>query len=284
MELSIIKQLQTLRTPFLDGVMRLLNLVDTVPFYIFVILSLWFLYNQKQGVRLLFLYLLSSFTNQSLKMLCAQPRPGVLSSAVQMIKSHSFGFPSGGAQSTFVIFIFLSLTFKRRWFWCLSVFFILLIGFSRVYLGLHFFSDVLGGWIFGAVVLTLYLILLPFIEKGIVKYSKLLLQIALTMITTLLWCLTLNLHTKASVIAAFGAGTGLIWKSLLPEISSFPLKLLRLGIAIIGMILFSFLLVYTLGFHSLTSLACDLVSSLWLGCGVSYICNKVEIYFKRKTF
>lgn len=275
-ELDLIKQLQTIRNPILDGIMFVLNLVDTMPFYIFLILCVWFFYNQKQGIRLFFLYLFSAFLNQSFKILFGEPRPCTLDPAVRMIKTHSFGFPSGAAQSMVVIFGFLSITFKRHWFWCLSIGSILLISFSRIYLGLHFFSDIIGGWILGIIILVGYAVAFPSIELFFSNRSRIERQILSLFICSIFWFFTSNLHTKASVIAAFGVSTGLIWGSLPSETPFFLQKSLRLLIAIAGIALIIVLVFFLFGFQKFASLLCDLLVSFWLGFGVSFVCKKIE--------
>lgn len=75
----------------------------------------------------------------------------------------SYSFPSGHATLTIAVYGFLfyayiirnkSLTTTKIWWW-VFILFVLLIGFSRVYLGVHFFSDVIGGYILGFIWLVL---------------------------------------------------------------------------------------------------------------------------------
>lgn len=75
---------------------------------------------------------------------------------------HTKSFPSGHAFGSMMLYGLLAyLAFTRLphgWNWIAGLglsLLIILIGTSRVYLGAHYFIDVIGGWIFGAVVLTL---------------------------------------------------------------------------------------------------------------------------------
>ena len=82
-------------------------------------------------------------------------RPDVPWRIIALPKSPSF--PSGHALNSMTLYGALALTVGRRlrsrWLRVLALAFgmglPLLIGFSRVYLGVHFFTDVLGGWVIG---------------------------------------------------------------------------------------------------------------------------------------
>lgn len=75
---------------------------------------------------------------------------------------HSFSFPSGHAMTAVVLYGFITyvlIRHNRSWKRKVNIFFaslilILAIGFSRLYLGVHYLSDVWGGYLLGLLVLT----------------------------------------------------------------------------------------------------------------------------------
>ena len=61
----------------------------------------------------------------------------------------SFGLPSGHAQIAASVWGWLAFEVKKRWFTVVTLILIFMIGISRIYLGVHFLTDVLLGWLLG---------------------------------------------------------------------------------------------------------------------------------------
>ena len=88
-----------------------------------------------------------------MKVAVNRPRPSVLD---PIISAHGKSFPSGHAMSSTVVYGALLLVFlpmvPRRWRPAAiggTVLLVALIGFSRLGLGVHYLSDVLGGYVLG---------------------------------------------------------------------------------------------------------------------------------------
>ena len=123
----------------------------------------WFLWKkQRAEYMVLGCALLSLAVNPVLKLLVDRPRP---SGDLVIIRGDpsGFGFPSGHAYTAMVIFGLLYylapiVVSRKRIVQLLRLSFltlIILIGISRVYLGDHWPSDVLGGFLVGGIVLAL---------------------------------------------------------------------------------------------------------------------------------
>lgn len=83
-----------------------------------------------------------------------------------------FGFPSGHACNTMCFAIITSWLTRRRWWTIAFISWSVIISYSRPYLGKHFFGDILGGWIYGAIVAIAAICLLKFIFGRIDERQK----------------------------------------------------------------------------------------------------------------
>ena len=96
--------------------------------------------------------------NLGLKQIYAAPRPDLLP---HLDIVHSYSFPSGHSAGNMMFFGALALLAGGRVAQALAATMILLIGVSRVWLGVHWPSDVLAGWIEGLGWLALCAVWLP---------------------------------------------------------------------------------------------------------------------------
>lgn len=90
--------------------------------------------------------LVQSLTNSALKSLFARPRPDLLA---HLDTTFDLSYPSGHAAQNAAIYLLVALLIDRRLL-AIALPLVLLIGVSRIILGVHWPSDVLGGWLEGA--------------------------------------------------------------------------------------------------------------------------------------
>ena len=168
-----INSLNMIKNIFLLDISKIIDLVfDTLSIIIislFLSIYLCFKYSKKEGAFFSFTILLNAVIIYVIKEVMQRARP---SNAI--ISGSSFAFPSGHTATAVVFFgLLIYLIFRKTEYksfilisiW-ISIFMILLVGFTRMYLNLHWFSDVLGGLALGIFVLTICIILKNFlIEK-----------------------------------------------------------------------------------------------------------------------
>ncbi|MGI9280837.1 MAG: phosphatase PAP2 family protein [Endozoicomonas sp.] len=96
----------------------------------------------------------------------ASPRPyWIYPELYNGMSEKAFGMPSGHTQNAVVLWGLLASTLKSRWLWTLALFMILSTAVSRLYLGVHFPSQILVGISFGTIILFLIISLeQPFLD------------------------------------------------------------------------------------------------------------------------
>lgn len=106
--------------------------------------------HKKFAMMLLIVLLFGAMINEDLKEIVHRERPGEAFVDIY-IKPTSYSFPSGHAQLTFTIATILTayLSWKYN---LITYFFAVAVSVSRVYLGLHYFSDIIAGALAGIII------------------------------------------------------------------------------------------------------------------------------------
>lgn len=120
-------------------------------------------------------------TGKALKQLFDSPRPIEVEQRVRIYETfHGTGFPSGHSMTaamfaTILVVITWSLIHNQRARWTsviVGLLIIVFIGWTRIWSGAHWPTDVLGGWSFGtALVLIAWVIATPFADSHIEQAS-----------------------------------------------------------------------------------------------------------------
>ena len=121
-----------------------------------------FLVKYKKYSKIIMLNLALSFIlNRILKLIIARPRPPRL----RLVIENGYSFPSGHSMVSFAFYGFLIYLINKNLknkkikypLIILLSLLILLIGISRIYLGVHYVTDVLGGYIIGLIYLIVFI-------------------------------------------------------------------------------------------------------------------------------
>lgn len=181
MDTSIFLYLNGLRSPFLDFVMWWAsNKFIWIPLYAGL---LWLLIRENRNsvwlllLMILLLVVLSDQSSNLAKFAFTRFRPSnepLLKGLVHILRNYSggdYGFYSGHASSSFAVAVFVICLAGRRHKWLipLMLFYAILVSYSRIYLGVHYPSDILvgalAGSIYGFAISRLFLFLKHRAEK-----------------------------------------------------------------------------------------------------------------------
>ncbi len=135
-----------------DALLRFLTWLGGMGYLFTVPLVLWCV-NRRLGLQLLMMVALTMYLNTVIKEWFALPRPFEVDTRILSEGEMGFSFPSGHAQLVAVFWGMLALHVGRQWFTGLCLAVIFLTGLSRSYLGVHYPTDVLVGWLFGGLTL-----------------------------------------------------------------------------------------------------------------------------------
>lgn len=156
LDLSILQFFYHLRTPPLNNLMIGISYLGGEIMIIFGILITIFLLlkkHKKEAILFAFILGMAGIIDTVLKNLVQRPRPQFH----PLVIEKDFSFPSGHAMDSFVFYLTLSylifhITKNKKLsmvVMILSLVLILLIGISRIYLGVHYPTDVIAGYVGG---------------------------------------------------------------------------------------------------------------------------------------
>jgi len=182
--IEVIRAVQNFSSPFLNEVMKIFTEASTYGFVVFIIgLYLWCI-DYKKGLHLAYAAAFTSGLNGGIKRIFKIPRPFAHAPEIMLKSIGGFSTPSG--HSSISAFIYPAVLFYKPFRENLSkdsqsakpqkstvsvkikiaaaIVLPFLVGFSRVYLGVHYPTDVLLGWGLGAFIFLSMMFFLPAIE------------------------------------------------------------------------------------------------------------------------
>jgi len=179
--LAVIRAFQGAGNPAIECVARFFTLVGATAFYAIIFLIFWCI-DEKKGFRLGLFVMLSNGINAALKVNLRVPRPYESDPSVGIIHATGYSTPSGHAQNSSVFWPLLMAgssssekspdkkRLPRGSRIAIAIMIPLCVGLSRIYLGVHYPTDVMLGWIIGAVLASLAIFILPAAGNAFLSY------------------------------------------------------------------------------------------------------------------
>ena len=161
----VILWLQSFSMPGLDLLFKLITFLGDEKFYLFLVPFVYWCVDKRLGLRLALVVMASNAVNLWLKFAFGLSRPP--SPPVRHIVDETGpGFPSGHAQAVTVALGYPVSQIQRWRVHLVAAGLVFLVGLSRMYLGVHYPHDVVGGLVFGYLVLFLFVKGSPLLERA----------------------------------------------------------------------------------------------------------------------
>ena len=154
-----------IRTPLLTSIMKIISFLASTKFIIVVLIIYIFIH---RDVYFPLNMSISTIINTVLKRIIKRSRPSNI-----LVIEKSYSFPSGHSMASmsfygYIIYKVIESKINKSYKIALTLFFsilILLVGFSRIYLGAHYLSDVICGYLISLEYLVIYITILKNVTK-----------------------------------------------------------------------------------------------------------------------
>lgn len=157
---------------WLTPIMQVFTFIGNEEFFLLVLPALLWCVDIGLGVRIGLILLTSNGVNSLFKLAFGTPRPYWVNPKVKALSTGTaFGLPSGHAQTALSVWGRLAAWIGRSWAYLFFGALILLISISRPYLGVHYPTDTLLGWVIGGILLGAFLIFDKPISKWLSRLS-----------------------------------------------------------------------------------------------------------------
>ncbi len=236
-QIQILQFLEQMRTETLTLFMTVITMMAETLFISAIIATLYWCVDKSKSKRLAWMIFCSTGMNGIVKNIIKMPRPfqvGVVS-PIRVQTATSYSFPSGHTQAATSFWGGSMIVLKQRPVIWLGCFMIVLTGVSRMYLGVHWPMDVVGGILFGIVSILLANKLIN--EQGeITKWH--ILGTSIAFILVLLFKVDRDLYKAIASLWGFSVGAFLEQKYIqFNPIQSRRIQIIKIVIGIVGLLI-----------------------------------------------
>jgi len=159
---QLIEILQSLFAPQFNRVFAAITLLGDGTVLVGLSAVIYWCLDKSRGRLVTYVLLLGAYLNLFLKILVPWPRPPVDLRIVEKSEPLN-GFPSGHAQDSTTFWTWITLDFRKRILAILGGTIVLAVGISRIYLGLHYPAQVIGGGVIGLAVACFGMLFLRYV-------------------------------------------------------------------------------------------------------------------------
>lgn len=247
--MSILEQIESTRTSFGNFFFMAITHIGSEKSIIVLVSATYWAVDKRVGRGLAFCFLCSSQLNVFFKNLFHMPRPAEIPHVLggpdigshtgihPLMQEFSPSWPSNHAQGVAPGWGYLAYHANKLWLWILASAMFLLVGYSRMYIGVHFPQDVIGGWIIGLVFTALW-ILLEKRWREMLSGIPVAIQAALILVIPLILLIIFRIPAWNGVLGAMsGLGLGFIIEGRIVEFDVGGRMKARIGRVVIGLVI-----------------------------------------------
>lgn len=148
--MDFLYMLEQIRMPVLNEFMLAVTTLGEETAFLGIALIVFWCVDKKRGYLLMSVGFMGTMLNQFMKLWFRVPRPWVLDENFTILEAAreaatGYSFPSGHTSSAVGTFGSIAATARKRWVRVVSILLAVLVGFSRMYVGVHTPADVLVG-------------------------------------------------------------------------------------------------------------------------------------------
>ncbi len=155
-----------------DYIMMFITDLGDELFYTIMLPILYWCWEKRAATAIGTIFLISAAVNDSAKAIFDQPRPALDKLLPEMqevsqkaVPERWHGFPSGHTQGSVAFWGSMIWFIRKPLVYILGAFMLIMVPYSRIYLGVHFLGDVMGGYVIGILLLLILIPLLILVEK-----------------------------------------------------------------------------------------------------------------------
>ena len=153
--------LENLRMPGLNEFFLAITTLGQETAFLVIGLIIFWCVGKRQGYFVMTVGLAGTVASQLIKIICRVPRPWVLDENFTILEqaregAGGYSFPSGHTQSAVGTFGSIAAFTRKRWFAGLCILLAVLVGISRMYIGVHTPADVLVGAALSILLIALF--------------------------------------------------------------------------------------------------------------------------------
>lgn len=275
-QIKILQFFEQIRTETLTLLMTTITIMAESLFIVAILAGLYWCVDKIKSKRLAWFVLFNFVGNGMIKNLIQMPRPFDLG-VVKPIRAEtatSFSFPSGHTQTATSFWSGAMLVLRTKGMYVMGSCIILLTALSRVYLGVHWPMDVLGGIFFGVIFTLLANKLLG--DKGEIKPAHVI-GISIVVLLVMIFKVDADLYKGAAALWGMTCGAYIEQKYIQFEaVQNWRIQLKKILIGFGGLVLIYLILSKVLPAVKIVKIIKYALLLLWITAGAPFIFKKLK--------